>query len=107
MAGVFPGECYDTRKSVRFGYVEIREQRPMFLPEGGTIKGHEFHYFDSSDNRNSCLAVKPVTGRSYPGVLAGEHYWAGFVHLYYPSNPAFAWKFVCMAAGYARGRMEE
>ncbi|MCM1126153.1 MAG: cobyrinate a,c-diamide synthase [Lachnospiraceae bacterium] len=94
MAGVIPAECFDTGKTVRFGYVEIQEKEGFFLPKGETIKGHEFHYYDSTDNGNGALAVKPVTGRSYSCVMTGENYWFGFPHLYYPSNPAFAKAFV-------------
>lgn len=94
MAGVIPAECYDAGKTVRFGYVEIQEKEGFFLPKGETIRGHEFHYYDSTDNGNGALAVKPVTGRSYSCVMTGENYWFGFPHLYYPSNPAFAKAFV-------------
>lgn len=94
MAGVIPGESFDTGKPVRFGYIEIQEKNCCFLPEGEKIKGHEFHYYDSSDNGNDALAIKPLTGRSYSCIMEGENYWMGFPHLYYPSNPAFAKAFV-------------
>lgn len=100
MAGVLPSSGYDTGKSVRFGYVELEEKKSSFLPAGERIKGHEFHYFDSTDNGSDCLAIKPVTGRQYPCVIAGEEYWLGFPHLYYPSNPAFAERFVEKACRY-------
>lgn len=100
MAGVIPAVCSDTGKLVRFGYVEIKEKKGFFLPQGERIRGHEFHYFDSTDNGDSCLAVKPVTGREYPCVIGGKTFWLGFPHLYYPSNPAFAERFVKMAWEY-------
>lgn len=102
MAGVIPAGCYDTGRLVRFGYVELQEtaDKSFFLPEGERIKGHEFHYYDSEDNGESCLALKPVTGKAYPCVMTGEHYWIGFPHLYYPSNPAFAGSFVEKARRY-------
>lgn len=102
MAGVLPGSCSCQGKLVRFGYVEIREKERHFLPEGTGIRGHEFHYFDSTDNGEGCLAQKPATGRTYPAVIQGEHYWLGFPHLYYPSNPAFAKAFVEKAGEYGR-----
>lgn len=61
---------------------------------GEKIKGHEFHYFDSTDNGDCVLARKPVTGRAYSCIIEGENFWAGFPHLYYPSNPEFARAFV-------------
>lgn len=93
MVGALPSICHDTGKLVRFGYVEVEEKQSRFLPEGQRIRGHEFHYFDSADNGKDCLAIKPVTGKSYPCVVAGENYWFGFPHLYYPSNPSFVEKF--------------
>lgn len=100
MAGVIPETCQYMGKLVRFGYIEIEERVPGFLPEQEKIKGHEFHYFDSSDNGTSCLATKPVTGKQYGCVMAGENHWWGFPHLYYPSNPAFAMHFVEKARAY-------
>lgn len=100
MAGVIPQECCDTGKLVRFGYIELEDKWGSFIPEGETIKGHEFHYYDSADNGDSCIAMKPVTGRTYPSVIAGENCFIGFPHLYYPSNPVFAEKFVEKARKY-------
>lgn len=100
MVDVLPGICHYTGKLVRFGYIEIEEKQSHFLPKGERIRGHEFHYFDSTDNGNDCLAIKPVTERSYSCVMAGENYWLGFPHLYYPSNPVFAQNFVEKARKY-------
>lgn len=100
MADVIPGNCFDTGKTVRFGYIEIRESRSFFLPKGEQIRGHEFHYYDSTNNGRDCRASKPVTGKEYPCIIEGENYWLGFPHLYYPSNPAFAKCFVEKAKEY-------
>ena len=94
MAGVLPGVCRDTGKLVRFGYVELEEKAPSFLPPGQRIKGHEFHYYDSPENGTDCTARKPGTGKSCPCVVADENRFLGFPHLYYPSNPSFARLFV-------------
>ena len=102
MAGAIPRQCYDTGKSVRFGYIELREKNSHFLPEGEIIKGHEFHYYDSTNSGEDVLAVKPVTGREYSCIMEGDNYWMGFPHLYYPSNPTFAKAFVEKAAQYRR-----
>ncbi len=101
MAGVVSGESFDTGRPVRFGYVELREKKRFFLPEGETIRGHEFHYYDSTNNGDGVLAVKPVSGKSYPCVVEGETFWLGFPHLYYPSNPRFAQRFVEKAGNFA------
>ena len=102
MVGVIPATCSYKGKSVRFGYVEIQENKSCFLPEGQLIKGHEFHYFDSTDNGDCCTAQKPTTGREYPCVMEGDNYWMGFPHLYYPSNPFFAESFVKKAEKYKK-----
>jgi len=94
MAGVLPGICINKGKLVRFGYIELQEKKLSFLPEGTKIRGHEFHYYDSSDNGEDCMAVKPVTGKSYPCVIETQNRFLGFPHLYYPSNPGFAENFV-------------
>ena len=94
MASVLPGICTNKGKLVRFGYIELQEGAPSFLPEGTKIRGHEFHYYDSSDNGEDCMAVKPVTGKSYPCVIEAPDWFLGFPHLYYPSNPGFAENFV-------------
>ena len=92
--GLFDGELKFKGKPVRFGYVTLKEKSPNFLDEGEEIKGHEFHYFDSDDNGCDVIATKPFTGRTYEAVKDSDNVWAGFPHLYFPSNPSFAVKFV-------------
>lgn len=100
MVGVIPTSCKNTGKLVRFGYIEMTEKKSRFLPSGEQIRGHEFHYYDSTENGEDCVARKPVTGKTYSCVIAGENHWWGFPHLYYPSNPAFARHFVEEAVKY-------
>lgn len=100
MTGVLSAVCRCQEKLVRFGYIELREKRESFLPQGGVIKGHEFHYYDSTDNGEDCRAKKPAAGREYDCVIEREDCWLGFPHLYYPSNPEFARTFVQKAARY-------
>lgn len=95
MVGAVSGECRYTGKSQRFGYIEV------IFPENGTaggagrrIRGHEFHYFDSTNNGEDCIAVKPVTGRQYPCMQLRGTSVLGYPHLYYPSGVWFAEEFV-------------
>lgn len=104
MAGVIDAECYDTGKSVRFGYIDLRENTSFFLPGNMPIKGHEFHYFDSTDNGSDAVAEKPVTGRTYSCMIIDETHWMGFPHIYYPSNPDFAKAIVTKARQYKNRR---
>ena len=101
MAGVVPGECFYTGKLVRFGYIELEEKKANFLPENVNIKGHEFHYFDSTANGDECVALKPVSGKKYDCIFDEKSCFVGFPHLYYPSAPKFAENFVKKAKNYA------
>lgn len=92
--GLFDGELKFKGKPVRFGYVTLKEKSPNFLDEGEEIKGHEFHYYDCDDNGSDVICTKPFTGRTYEAVKDFDNVWAGFPHLYFPSNPSFAQKFV-------------
>ena len=101
MAGVVPGDCFYTGKLVRFGYIELTEKESNFLPENGSIKGHEFHYFDSTANGDDCVALKPVSGKKYDCVFDKNSCFVGFPRLYYPSAPQFVENFVKKAKNYA------
>ena len=101
MAGVVPGECFYTGKMVRFGYIELEEKKANFLPENVNIKGHEFHYFDSTANGDECVALKPVSEKKYDCIFDEKSCFVGFPHLYYPSAPQFAENFVKKAKNYA------
>lgn len=94
MVGYLHGTCAYTGHLVRFGYVGIQEKKPLFLPEKTEIRGHEFHYFDSTQNGGDCVATKPVDGRQWDCIHASENQFLGFAHLYYPSNPAFVEHFI-------------
>lgn len=81
-------------RSVRFGYVELSDKGSRFLSEKYKIKGHEFHYYDSSNNGSDVCAVKPVTEKSWSCCYVSDNHWWGFPHLYYPSCPAFVDEFI-------------
>ena len=87
--GIIDANCVFTGKSVRFGYIEIKEKKASFL-NGEAIKGHEFHYYDSERNGDSCIVTKPVSGKQYESIIENDNMFVGFPHLYYPSNPSFA-----------------
>lgn len=79
MTGVLPGICRWKGKLNRFGYVKL-------IKDSKVILGHEFHYYDSSDNGQDMKIVKAGNGREYRGMYAGDNILAGFPHLYYPSE---------------------
>lgn len=105
MCGVVPGSCFYTGKLVRFGYVTLEKnggegpgtgdrEYAGLLKLGEAVKGHEFHYYDSENNGRDCTASKPATGRSWECIHSGPHFFWGFPHLYYPSCPELAERFV-------------
>lgn len=100
MAGVIPATCFYTGKLVRFGYIEMQEKQSYFLPKGQKIRGHEFHYYDSTYNGEDVIAIKPFTGKKYSCIIENNNNWIGFPHLYYPSNAAFTEIFVGKAEKY-------
>lgn len=86
MCGILPGECSKGQKLVRFGYVDLK------APEGGLfggetkLKGHEFHYCDSTDN-GGVLTAEKTNGIRYTCGFYDERMYAGFPHLYLPASP--------------------
>lgn len=101
MVGVIPGQAYQTKRLQRFGYVALTAQGENLLcGAGDTIRAHEFHYWDSTDCGSDVLAQKASTGKTYPCIHATPTLWAGFPHLYFPANPAFARSFVKKAEEY-------
>ena len=98
MTGNIKGRTWPVGRLVRFGYVkimpeEVRTEAGYLFP-GEEIRGHEFHYWDSTDSGSDCLAVKPDGRRSWQCIHMDGNLFAGYPHLYLPSLPAFAERFV-------------
>lgn len=95
MVGYLSGDGFKTNKLTRFGYITIKTNVDTILGEIGTeMKGHEFHYWDSSENGNACMASKPNRKSSWQCVYADENIFAGFPHIYFYSNLKVALKFI-------------
>ena len=99
MCGVLPGSCRMKDRLVRFGYIELEKKdgetgTAGYLQDGHHIRGHEFHYFDSTENGQACTAWKPDRKRSWDCMVVQGNIMAGFPHLYYRSDPDFAAAFV-------------
>ncbi|MDO4268195.1 MAG: cobyrinate a,c-diamide synthase [Eubacteriales bacterium] len=93
MAGLIDGDGFKKGKLGHFGYITLSDQRTgtRTLPP---IKGHEFHYWDSTSPGTDFLAEKPVTGRSWSCMHVTDQMAAGFPHLYYPSCPQWILSFL-------------
>ncbi len=94
MLGVIEGGAYNTNKLSRFGYIELNSVSNGLIPSGEKIKGHEFHYFDSTNNGECILAEKASGTKSWKCCHMNENHIWGYPHLYYPSNPEFVERFV-------------
>ena len=88
MCGALEGECRNTGKLVRFGYADFSSNSIVPGAKNGfSVKGHEFHYFDSTNNGSAFTAQKPLSQRSWQCMVQSEKMLAGFPHLYYRSCP--------------------
>lgn len=101
MVGVISGSAKNTGKLSRFGYIELTSKGNVnsndnghdwdgdgnLLGPGESIKGHEFHYYDSTNNGTSLMAEKANKTRRWECCHMGRNHIWGYPHLYYPSNP--------------------
>ena len=89
MCGVLPHDSVNAGKLVRFGYVTLTAQRDGLLgPAGTVLRGHEFHYWDSTENGDGFIAEKP-NGKSWPCAVYTPTLYAGYPHLFlYADIPA-------------------
>lgn len=93
MTGVIDGKVSYTGSLSRFGYITLNEGS-VFGEKIGPLTAHEFHYFDSTSCGNSFHADKPESSRHWKCVHSTDTLFAGFPHLYYYGNPAFAKTFI-------------
>ena len=95
MTGFIEGEAVRRNRLVRFGYIEIEGASDgVYLSKGERLRGHEFHYWDSSSNGDGCIARKPGRDTSWSCIHMEGHVFAGFPHIHYYSNIRFAERFV-------------
>lgn len=90
MVGFIDGGSFDNGRLTRFGYVTLTAQSDNMLCEkGGSIPAHEFHHWDSDQPGDSFTARK-ADGSSRPCVHASKTLYAGYPHIHFYANPAFA-----------------
>lgn len=108
MVGAINGDCFYSEKLVRFGYVKVYEKNNLFLKaDNNEIRGHEFHYFDSTANGNDCVAKKALGEKNWECSFVSKNSWMGFAHFYYDSNPEFPKHFVEECIAYKTGVLNE
>lgn len=113
MTGVLPGKGFRTGKLCRFGYVSVKTGTAGVLGEAGQcLKGHEFHYWDCTENGEDCVAGKPTadalgeltSGGAYRCMVHDRTMAAGFPHFYYYSNPKALYGFLHRCLQFQAGR---
>ncbi len=89
MVGFLDGAGFRTERLQRFGYVELAPQDAGVFAVNTVLRGHEFHYWDSTDCGDACLAWKPLSKqKTYPCMVKKKGTFAGFPHLYYAGAEA-------------------
>lgn len=86
MVGAIEGTCRNTGHLVRFGYVQLEHSN---IPSLNGMKGHEFHYYDSTNNGEAVHINKLGDDRQWKGMHVKGTMLCGFPHLYYQSKPEF------------------
>ncbi len=100
MVGAVTGSCRKMDHLVRFGYVELFSDVSEGAPDSSFsgalsgIRGHEFHYYDSTDNGACMLVKKGGDEKTWRAMHVDGKRVFGFPHLYLESKPFFAEKFV-------------
>lgn len=90
MVGFLDGAGFRTERLQRFGYVELASQDADAFAVNTVLRGHEFHYWDSTDCGDACLAWKPLSKqKTYPCMVKKKGTFAGFPHLYYAGAENF------------------
>ena len=81
MAGLIHADGFRTERLGRFGYISLTQNGAV------RIKGHEFHYWDSTAPGTAFWAEKPQSNRGWDCMYRTDSLLAGFPHLYYLSGP--------------------
>ena len=90
MVGFLDGAGFRTERLQRFGYVELAPQEADAFAVNTVLRGHEFHYWDSTDCGDACLAWKPLSKqKTYSCMVKRKGTFAGFPHLYYAGAEIF------------------
>ena len=90
MVGFLDGAGFRTERLQRLGYVELAPQEADAFAVNTVLRGHEFHYWDSTDCGDACLAWKPLSKqKTYPCMVKKKGTFAGFPHLYYAGAENF------------------
>ena len=100
MVGFLDGAGFRTERLQRFGYVELAPQDAGVFAVNTVLRGHEFHYWDSTGCGDACLAWKPLSKeKTYPCMVKKKGTFAGFPHLYYAGAEEFFYHLFAGSSG--------
>ena len=106
MAGVLPGSGIRAGRLVRFGYAAMTAQTDsMLFRAGETLRIHEFHHWDSTDNGTD-FSIRKNEKQQWYGGFASASLYAGFPHLYWAGTP-LPRRFVDAAAHYQQQKRND
>lgn len=89
MCSCLPGKSFHTPSLKRFGYLTL-EGGLVFGKKVGTVRAHEFHYYDSECCGEEFLAKKPLSNRMWKCMISTDKMLAGYPHIHYAGNPEVA-----------------
>lgn len=86
MVGIINADFFNTKKSTRFGYINLNANNNNIICKENTIlKGHEYHYYDCQNNGETFDITKPIGKRNWQAMHSNDNLLAGFPHLYLPA----------------------
>lgn len=105
LVGALEGDAFPVNKLGRFGYIEATaENDGLLAKKGESIRGHEFHYWDCTENGTDFTAAKPVGKRSWQCIFQTDTFEAGFPHFYFYNNPKMLSRYLEAAQAYGEGK---
>ncbi len=114
MVGALPGKSRMTPGLQRFGYVNVRVTADNILArQGQEIRAHEFHYSEmaAAAGLRCCFEVSKrregTVVKSWPCGFTTVNLLAGYPHLHFWANPAFAEGFVRSCLWFRREKAGE
>ncbi|MEG0829116.1 MAG: cobyrinate a,c-diamide synthase [Anaerovoracaceae bacterium] len=101
MVGALEGTSFPTETLGRFGYITLEAKEDNILcKKGDSIKGHEFHYWDSTHTGGSFRACKPLRKKEWDCIVSRPNLVGGYPHMYFYSNPKVGKNFIRACTGF-------
>lgn len=100
MVGSIEGASFPTEKLSRFGYITLAALDDNVLcQKGAELKGHEFHYWDSTNTGSCFQARKPLRKSNWECIITKGNLLAGYPHIHFYSNIEAAVEFIRKVRG--------